>query len=300
MGDPALLPLPSLFRRNLAAISFGVAGWTAFAFADTLSKWLAQDYPVSQVIGLTAIVTFIMALCWTIGRYGYKSLITPFFGWHAARSLCAAGTTFCVVHAVSRIPLADFYGIIFLTPLMLAVLSFFLLGEKIGWHRLLAILVGFGGVVILAGPQFGTYNAGILFAFAAVIFVCGNGLVVRKMRAETVLPLYALYPALLNMVIHCPLMLPDFRMPEAVDISLFAAVGPLILIGIMGFSLGFARASETAVVAPFSYIQIVWGVLLGYLLFGDVPQTNTIIGAAIIISSGLYVIWREHRLHITH
>ncbi len=286
-----------LFRKNLAAIGLCVFGWTAFSLTDTASKWLSQDYPVSEVIALVSIPTLLISALWIIAAHGMRGFITPHFKWHMVRGFCVAATAFCVVHSLALIPLADFYGINFLAPLLVSLLSHLLLKEKIGWHRLSAICIGFGGVIILAGPQFNTYNTGILYAFGCVLFVCANSLILRKMSGEKILPLFALYPALWNIALNAPLMIPGFKMPEAADLLLFLAVGPLLLAALMTCSMGISRASETAVVMPFNYIQMIWGVLFGYILFHDAPNATTMAGAAIIIGSGLYVIWREHRIH---
>lgn len=288
----------SVFKSNISAIALCVTGWTAWVFTDTISKYLTQDYSIAQIICLANIITAIVTFIWLIKSHGLQSLKTPLLKLHLLRGLSIVGTAYCVVSAIARIPLADFYGIIFLSPLVFLFAAHFLLKEMIGWHRILASVVGFGGVLILAGPQFNGYNTGITFAMIAVLFVCANSFFVRKMKDEPALPLFAFFPALFNAVVFLPFMAMDFRMPEAIHIPLFLVFAPLIVTGLIAFTLGFNRATETAIVMPFHYTQMIWGVALGYLLFGDVPTVTTIIGSAIIIGSGLYIIWREHQLHL--
>ncbi len=285
------------FKRTIEAIIIVTIGWTAFVFVDAISKTLTQSYSVPLILTLSSITGVILSGGWILARHGLSGFLTPNWRWHAARSLCVVLTAICVVNALGRIPLADFYGIVFLSPMMLSLMSAVLLKEHIGWHRAIATVAGFGGVLILAGPQFGTYNSGIVFTFFAAFLVSINGIVVRKVGHENVMTLYAFYPFLLNAIVNGLIVMDDFEMPPVADLPLFAMIAILATVGTMGFSYGFSRAPETAVIAPFHYTQILLGTLLGYLLFGDIPTFTTILGAAIIIGAGIYLIWREHELH---
>jgi S-adenosylmethionine uptake transporter len=282
------------FAKSLQAIIIVTLGWSCFAFADVISKWLTQSYSVSQVICLTSLAGAVYTGLWIIFRYGYKGFCSEKIKWHMLRGLCVTGTSFAVVHALSLIPLADFYSIVFLSPLVLALLSKFILGEHIGLHRALAIIIGFSGVLILAQPQFQDFNNGFLFALAGVFFIAGNGIIIRKISHEPITSLYAFYPFIFAAIINAPLMAYDMKAISLVDLPLILALPVFLVGGLVGFSLGFSKAPVTAIVAPFHYTQIIWGILFGYFLFGDIPTSATLLGASIIILAGLYLIWREY------
>src|SRR5690606_8314433 len=120
-----------------------------------------------------------------------------------------------------------------------------------------------------------------------------------KIGTETIPVRYAFFPFLANAVIFTPIAFFDgLAVPgNILDISLLVLFPVVALIGIVLFSIGFTRARDTALIAPFHYSQMIWGVLLGYFIFGDIPALTTFFGAGIIILAGLLVIWREHIHH---
>jgi S-adenosylmethionine uptake transporter len=202
-------------------------------------------------------------------------------------------TSFCVVHSFARIPLADFYGIVFLSPMVIALMSALFLKERIGLHRFIAIILGFSGVIILAGPQFETMNVGIIFALISVLFISANAILLRKIGHENTLLIFAFYPVLFSALLNAPFVFNNYIPIDASHSLLYLSLVPLVLIGVIGLALGFRLAPETSVVAPFHYLQIIWGVIFGYYLFNDVPSASTIVGASIIVIAGFYLIMRE-------
>ncbi len=281
----------------LNAIIMVTFGYSVFAFSDTITKWLAQGFGLHQILATSSLAGLLITGGWVLSVKGWKGFITPKIKWHLWRSLCVLLISFFVVKALPLIPLADFYGIVFLSPLSVLLLSAVFLKENIGRHRLWAIIVGFAGVIILAGPQFNHMNEGLLFAFLAMLLISTGIILIRK-TGHDYLPLYGFYPSLLIFIVNAPLAVTSFEMPDIHAGLIFLIYSPLILLGQLTMSLGFARAPETAVVAPFHYIQMLWGVLFGYFLFSDIPSLATITGSSLIISSGLYIIWQEHKSHI--
>lgn len=294
---PSHAAAASSFKNVLQAVGLVFAGYSFFAVNDALTKWLIRSYPLSEVIFISGGCGAAIIAALILFKYGWRGFLSPNTHWHLTRGVCIALSTFCVVHALSLIPLADFYSIVFLSPLAMAVMSHFFLNERIGWHRFIAIIAGFCGILVLAGPQFENPNPGFLFALVSVLFVSGNGIFARLVRHENNKLLYAFYPMAGNALFNLPLTLPDFQTPAAADIPLMALLVVFGICGILCYTMGFARAPETALVAPIHYTQILWGVAFGYVLFGDVPSLNTLAGATIIIGAGLYLLWREHINH---
>lgn len=282
-------------ESSLHAILLGLIGWSAFAGADTISKWLAQNYAVPQIIFSSSLVGVFLIAFWIFYKHGPQGFITKNWKWHIIRAFAISATTFFVVNALALIPLSDFYGLIFIAPMITAILSNIILGETIGYHRLVAIIVGFLGVLILSGPQLETINIGLFFTLAAALTVSISSIIIRKIGPEKVTSLYAFFPFILNLIIYSPFMLINFKPPAASELILFASIAPIVIIGIICLSLGFIKAPSTSVIAPLHYIQILWGALLGILLFEDIPTPAVLYGAAIIILAGLYLIWTEPR-----
>lgn len=281
----------------LHAIALVVAGYSVFVFTDTIIKWLVQDFNIHQILAIGSFLPLVITALWVISQKGWRGFITPKLKWHLCRGILGAGTSILVIKALSLIPLADFYGIVFLSPLVVLMLSSIFLKEPIGWHRFLAIIAGFIGVVILAGPQFGHMNEGIMLTFIAMIAFSIGIILIRK-TGHDYMPLYSFYPSLFIFIVNAPMAVAEFEMPDITAGLVFLIYGPLVLLGQILNAVGYVRAPETAIVAPFHYTQMLWGVLFGYILFHDVPSPATIAGSVIIISSGLFVIWREHKLHI--
>jgi drug/metabolite transporter (DMT)-like permease len=200
------------------------------------------------------------------------------------------------IESLSRIPLPDFYGIIFLSPFLVAILAHLLLHEEIGWHRMIAIAAGFVGVLVLAQPQFHDPNPGYLFAFALVFFIAAHVMIVRQLAGRDPLPLLTFYPALGIFVMGAIL---TFLHPVALhttNLPLMLLYALAVLCGQLLFALAFSRTPLTAIIAPFVYTQMLWGILYGYLIFNQVPHTSTLIGAGIVISAGLWMIVMERRV----
>jgi S-adenosylmethionine uptake transporter len=284
----------------LKTVMIALTGWFLYVISDVINKLLTHSYPVSEILALSYLAGLCLIVPYIVIRYGWRALFPPQkWKWHVARGVSGALGGLLGVHALQSIPLADFYGIIFLTPLLLCLLSHFILKERIGKHRITCIVIGFIGVIILAGPQFAGGNIGFIFAGVAVIFSAMNGILVRKIGPEKILMRFAFYVFTANTLLNLPIMLAEgsFKMPAVEDMGLFLAIPPIVVCGLLCYSISFSRVRETAMIAPFHYSQMIGGVILGYFMFGDEPTARTLIGAAIIIGAGMYMIWREHVLH---
>lgn len=271
------------------------AGWSGYALLDTVSKTLTKDYNIHQIVMTTSFVGMVFLGGWIYFAKGWQGFKSKRIKWHLIRGFMMGFVAMTVVNALALIPLAEFYGIIFLSPFLILIMSSLFLKEQVGWHRWLAVGVGFLGVFILAGPQFSSLGLGVTLTFLAAFMISAGAVFIRKIGPGEFLPLYGFYPFLFMFLINTPLALPHFKMPQIEDIWLFAASGPLIVIGQLAVTYAIAHVKEMAIIAPFHYIQILWGVVLGYLIFGDVPNMTTLTGMSLIVGAGLYTIWREYR-----
>ena len=283
----------------MTIVTISLSGWFLYVCSDTMTKWLTQSYPVPEILLIVYGIGLACIVGWLVARHGLGSLKPPKWRLHALRGGCTALGSLLGVEALHRIPLTDFYGVVFVTPLLICLMSHFILKERIGRYRLSAIVVGFIGVLILAGPKFANADIGYIFALVAALMSASNGICVRKIGPEPIVLRFALFVFLGNVLLNAVLLAHTggFVMPRWSSVPLFASIPFVILGGLLAYSVSFSRVRETAMIAPFHYSQIIWGTVAGYVLFGNAPTLRTLIGAAIIIGAGLYMIWREHVLH---
>lgn len=293
---------PSIFRQNIKAILIALTGWFFFSVTDAFTKTLTDEYGIAQLIGMGSFIGMMLSGGLIYARYGWRGFLTKNWKLFLLRGALVVVVSWMVVKALSLITLPDFYGIVFMTPFFVTILSVLFLKERIGVHRVIAMIAGFIGVLILAGPRLDSVPLGLLLAFGGMMGGSLVTIIIRKIGREPVTLLFAFVPCTANALIYVPLMLASgFHIPEnPFDLWQPATLGITAFIGFICFSIGFTRATETAVVAPFHYCQMIWGILFGYLLFGDVPPATTVIGSLVILLAGLYMLWREYVHHKTN
>lgn len=282
-------------QDTIKLILLNILGWSCYAFADTTAKHLTNYYAPSQILFSVSLIATLIFGIWIIATKGLKGFQTPKLKWHLARGLTIAATSYCVVNSVSRIPLADFYGVAFTAPFLTLIFVHFWLKEHIGWRRWISVGVGFIGVIILAGPEFAHLNAGYFFAAFAVLMIALSSICIRKIGKGEHLPLYGFYGPLCIVLLNGPLTIPVYVPYHLSDSLFFLTNGIFIVGGQLMTTYSIAHIKETAILSPFQYIQIIWGVLFGFFLFGDLPAATTYAGLVLIIGAGLYMIYREHR-----
>lgn len=289
--------LPHLKGESLKIILIILLGWSSFSFADTISKFLTASYPPALLITITAALGSILLSLWILFRKGVKGFLSPSWKWLLIRAACVSVTATGVINAFALIPLADVYGITFSAPLITVCMAFMFLKEPVGWHRWLSIIVGFIGVLILIGPQFNTVNIGILYTMIATLAIALGTITIRKIGKHEYMPLFILYPFVVMLIINLPFSYSNFEIPKFPDLWGFIIYTALVSFGASCTTYGFSHAKAVATVAPFVYIQIIWGVVFGYLIFDDIPTFTTILGLSIVIAAGLYMIYRERQLN---
>src|SRR5918996_153729 len=289
----AAVARPRLADSSVAlGIGLALLAFALFSSMDAMIKWLSADYPVHQMLFFNAAFGLLPVALMTRRAGGLRELRTRRIGLHLLRAGCGMIGGFCAFTAYSLMPLADAYAFIFTTPLLITVLSIPLLGETVRWRRWSAILVGFVGVLIMLQPGSGSFDlaagAALLAAFASALSI----VLVRKLSATETTASIAFY-ANVTVVLVMGASLPfDFVWPSLGDLALMGAAGLAGGTALMPLIAGYRRA-QAAVVAPFQYSQMLWGVLLGWLLWDDLPSTAVAGGATIVVASGLYILYRE-------
>ncbi len=289
----ASLQMPVLTREDIRrGILYVVASVFVFAIVNAIVKWLVARYSVVEIIVFRSLFALLPCLYVVARNGGLGVLRTHRFHDHATRSALQFVSMMCIFTAFSLMPLADAVAITFSSPLFLTILSIPFLGEQVGPHRWSAVVLGFVGILVILPPGAGMLHTGALFALANALINASVTIAIRRMTLTEASTALAFYQQVCTAVLGL-LALPFFwRTPSLSDLGLFLLAGLIAGIGQLWWTEG-CRFTPAAVAAPFSYTSMVWALALGYAIWGDVPTPAVLIGAAIVIASGLYIVYRE-------
>lgn len=277
---------------NLKGIVFALLAFAVFATHDVVIKILGGKYSPFQLIFFSVLLSFplVTLLLMRDSTPGHLRPIHPW--WIAVRTIAGVFIGMSAFYAFSVLPLAQTYSILFASPLLITILAIPILGEKVRLRRWLAVIVGLCGVIIVLQPNNAQLGLGHLAAVVAALGGALASVIIRKIGQEERNIVLLLYPMVANFVVMACIM-PFYYQPMPLeDLGLVAIIAVFGLIG--GFLLIAAyKNGEAAIVAPMQYSQILWASAFGYLIFDETLSQSTLIGAAIIIASGLYIVFRE-------
>lgn len=290
-------PAFSLPGENLAVagILLMLLGYFMFALNDAMGKWLVASYSVGQVLLVRSVGAFLV-LSPMIVRQGVSDLVRPGRpGLQALRVLFATLDTALFYAAVVYLPLADVLTFYMAGPIYIAALSHVFLGEKVGWRRWLAIVVGFGGVVIALRPSTASLSLSSLFALLGSLSFAISMILGRRLRGTSDTTLVTLQ-TLGSLVLGLVLALADWRAPGVLDWAALLLLGVVSCVAhlLITRALKLAPAST---LAPLQYTLLLWGVVFGVVFFGDVPDSQLLVGSAIIVLAGLFIFHRQKVRH---
>jgi len=279
------------------AIMMMAASVAFFAVMDALVKDLGARYPTMQVVFFRSLFAFVPILFLILHSGSLKALKVNSIGGHLLRSLVGVAAMFCFFHAYVRMPLADVVAISFAAPVFVVALSVPLLGEKVGPRRWSAVLVGFIGVLIMIRPDGGLLTSVALVPLIGTLFFALAMIVLRRLgRTET--SASVAFTFTLSCTVVSGLALPFVWVaPDLVDLLALIAVGLLGGVGQILMTAAF-KHGDVAVIAPFEYSAMIWATLLGFVFWGEVPGLNIWIGVAIVMASGLFILFREANLRL--
>jgi drug/metabolite transporter (DMT)-like permease len=284
-------------QRRLAGIALMCGAVALFACLDTTAKYLNGHMDTMQVVWARYTGAFLLAFLLSnpLTRPGLLKTRRPML--QVVRSALLAGSTVFNFTALRFLQLDESLSILFSTPLMVAALAGPMLGEWIGWRRWAAILVGFTGVLVVMRPGLGTFQPAALLSFGGAACYAVYGVITRLLARSDSSETTLFYTNLVGAVVMLPAVLFVWVPPASWLIGgLMLATGAL---GSFGHYLLIAghRLAPASLLSPFIYTQLVWVILLGYLVFDQVPNTLTLVGSGIVIASGLYILNRERKLH---
>jgi len=282
---------PSAFSDTSIAIAIMLLAMFMFTLNDVMGKWLVATYSVGQVLLIRSAAAMIVLLPF-LWRDGVRPLIVverP--GMQALRVLLSSAEVYCFYFAVISLPLADVMTYWLAAPIYVAAMSPFLLGEKVGWRRWLAIMVGFVGVVVALEPSAASLTAPALVSIAGSFCFAFMMLSGRALRGtpDRTLVFWQIVGAGLFGVATAPF---GWVTPNAFDLSLLAMLGVVAMLAHVCVNRAL-KLADASVVAPFQYTLLFWAVVFGFIVFGDVPRPAMLTGAAIIVAAGLFILARE-------
>lgn len=277
----------------LALLGFGI-----FASHDVIVKYLGATYSPYQIVFFNVLFGFPMILFMLMGDSTSDTIRPHHPWWSAIRVVAILISTICVFYAFSTLPLTQAYAILFAAPLLITLLSIPILGERIGFHRGFAVLLGLVGVMVVLRPGSAEFTLG---HGAALLGVCGSALsmiIVRRIGREERNVVLLLLPMLGTFLVVGGFLPFNYKPMPIEDLG---ALGALSILGFLAVNCMIVayKTGEAAVVAPMQYSQMLWATFYGYLLFNETPDQGTLIGAGIIIASGMYIVVRESTKNVS-
>ena len=279
--------------RAAAWLVLGVAGGLGL---DLCAKQILQGYPLVQFILLRSGIAMLIMLAIAPRFGGYKALRSKHIGWHFLRTLFAIGAMYGFFYGLARMPLVNALTLGYTAPLMMTVLASIFLDEPIGWRRWTAVSVGFLGVLLILRPGSGEFSfAAAAILIAALCYACQAITARRLSDSESTLAL-SFYVVVGPLVVALAAIDTDtWVSPDLVGWALLCTAAAASIIAWVGFVNGY-RAVSPATLAPLEYIALVGGAIAGFLIWNEVPDRWVVIGAMIIISSGVFVVYRGEAL----
>lgn len=277
--------------KAIAWLLFGVSGGLVL---DLCAKELLRTYSLQEFVLVRSAIALAILLALAPRLFGgFKSLRTTRWRWHALRTLLAIGAMFGWFYGLSKMPLVNALTLGFTAPLMMTGLSVPFLGEHVGWRRWMAVIIGFIGTLIMLGPGSGDFSLPAVAILIAAFCYASQAITARHLATTESTLALSVYVVAGPLVLSAALLNNEgWLTPDSKGWLLLAGAGASSVIAWVGFVNGY-RGAPTALLAPLEYTALVGGAIAGYLLWDEIPDQRVIIGAATIILSGLYVVYRE-------
>jgi drug/metabolite transporter (DMT)-like permease len=278
---------------NLRSIYAMLAAVVLFSMMDTTMKLLAGHYPALQVAALRSLTSLPLVCAWLLWRGGLRSMLRVRWPLHLLRAAIGIAMLALFAYGVRELSLAEAYSIFFVGPILITALSVIVLKERVDARRWIAIAVGMAGVLVILRPTGdGLLTLGGLAVLGAAVFYAVSA-VSGRILARTDRSEHMVFWLMLLMSIGAgALAAPGWVAVQAAHLSLLAVLAVTGFLAQLAITEAFNHG-EASVVAPFEYTALAWGVAIDWLMWKTLPDEITLIGAAIIIGSGLYLIRHE-------
>lgn len=280
---------PNAKGAIFALLAFGI-----FATHDVFVKTLGGTYSPVQIVFFSVLFSFPLATIMLMRDSTPGTLLPRHPWWMALRTLASVLTAVTAFYAFTVLPLAQTYAILFAAPLLITILAIPILGEKVRLRRWLAVIVGLSGVLVVLRPGATDITLGHAAALTAAVGGSVASIIVRRIGADERPVVMLLYPMVANFLIMGAALAFVYKPMPIEHIALVALVAAFAWTA-GRFIIAAYQTGEAAIIAPMQYSQIIWATIYGSLFFGETLDAATVIGASIIIASGLYIVLRESR-----
>jgi len=274
-----------------------VAAMVLFTTNDAFVKGLGSDIPLSQLLVMRGALAsvFVAVIAWKIGALTFD---IPRKDWLLliCRAGAEVGAAYYFLEALRQMEIANVTAVLQVLPLSVALGAWFFFKEPMGWRRLLAILIGFGGMLLIVRPGPDGFNDGSILAIIAVAFVTVRDLVTRRMSSK-VPSMMGAFTSSVGVTLFAGLMsfgidwVPVDGRETAVIVTTSVLIGAAYLCSVMTMRVG-----EITFIAPFRYTGLIWALILGLVYFDEWPDSVTLLGAFIVVATGLFTLYRETRV----
>ena len=281
-------------NKNLLGILLMTLGMFSLSINDIIYKNLTMNFPVWEAVFFRAFSGSIISL-YLVYHSGINSIKTKKPVRHFVRAFSAVGCVVLYIFGIKYLLLSENIAIAHSAPIIAALLAVPILGEKIGMHRILAITIGFVGVLVIIKPGTDLFQLKSLLPIGSALFMASVYLTTRSLmntESSTSIVFYYSFALLLTSLIFFP---SDFVIPDIFNLILALSLG---IMGSMGhfFMSQAARHADVAVTSPFEYSSFIFVGLMGYFFFYEIPSNSVILGGILIIISGVYVAYRERKI----
>lgn len=285
-------PLP--LSPNMRAALFMTLSMAGFTVNDAICKHVAESMGMGQIMLVRGVFAtmFITLLAWHQGALAsFRAAMNTMVIVRVAAEVVA--TVFFLI-ALAHLPIANVSAVLQALPLAVTMGAALIFGETVGWRRWLSIAAGFAGVAIIVRPGFEGFSVYSLLALACVVCCAIRDLATKRIPDHVPTLMVSTLTAVAVTVVGAFLVQPmgGWRAPVAYDLMMLAIAAGLLLIGYQ-FIIMAMRAGDISFVAPFRYTALLFSIMLGFVVFGDVPDMPMIAGSVIIVGSGLYMLYRE-------
>ncbi|MDB5512009.1 MAG: hypothetical protein JWR08_1492 [Enterovirga sp.] len=288
----------------LLGVGLKIVSALAFTFMSAGIKWVGTDYPTGEIVFFRSAFALVPLAVWLSWRGDlFRAARTGDLKGHVLRGLIGSCGMFAGFISLAYLPLSDSVVIGYAAPLITVVLAAVILRERIRIYRWSAVAVGFVGVVIMVWPKLGLDSPspggataiGVGFALLGACCSAGATIQVRRLMERETTAALVLYFTLLTTTLGAATFVLGWRMPNTADFSLLVLIGILGGIGQILMTQSY-RYADASLIAPFDYTTMIWAFLIGWFVFGQLPSAAVLAGGGIVAGSGVFVIWREHRL----
>ena len=286
------------FSPNIRGILFMALAMASLTITDAITKLVSTEMNFGEIMLVRGV--FAIALVASLARHqnALRPLPTLMMKPIALRLLGEVGGAILFMAAIVHLPLANTAAIVQALPLAITFGAALFLGEPVGWRRWLAIIAGFIGVLIVVRPGVEGFNQFSLLALSSVLFCAVRDLATKQAPLKIPSLFITLVTTVAVAITGAVMLVPlgGWRPPSGRALGLLAFAAILLLIGYQCIIMAL-RSGDISAVAPFRYSALLWAMLLGYLVFGDVPDAMMVMGSSIIVLSGLYTFYRERKRH---